>query len=78
MVKKLVIPAEAEPAPHLIRGIQILKILVPRFRGDDAWIPVFTGMTEKVNRQEVHFKELRCYLKYILWRMKIDNQANIC
>ena len=53
MVKKLVIPAEAEPAPHLIRGIQILKILVPRFRGDDAWIAVFTGMRGPFQRAKV-------------------------
>jgi len=46
-VDQFVIPAEAEPAPHLMRGIQFL--MVPCLRRDGVWIPVFTGMTEKVN-----------------------------
>jgi hypothetical protein len=33
-----VIPAKA--------GIQYFK-MVPRLRGDDVWIPVYTGMTNK-------------------------------
>jgi len=30
---RTVIPAEAEPAPHLMRGIQFLKLLFPVFTG---------------------------------------------
>jgi hypothetical protein len=34
-----VIPGLTEPAPYLIRGNPVSKILVPCFRRDDAWIP---------------------------------------
>ena len=33
-----------KPAPHLKQGY-VCSSLVPRFRGDDAWIPAFAGMT---------------------------------
>jgi hypothetical protein len=49
MVDQLVILAETEPAPHLMRGIQVFKIMVPCLRRDGVWIPVFMGMTEKLN-----------------------------
>jgi hypothetical protein len=34
----VVIPAKAEPAPHLMRGIHNIY-LVPGVRRDDVWIP---------------------------------------
>ena len=40
----MVIPAEAEPAPHLMRGIHH-QILVPCFRRDGVWTPAFAGVT---------------------------------
>jgi hypothetical protein len=44
-----VIPGLTKPAPYLIRGNPVLLFfLVPRFRGDDVWIPAFAGMTRPV------------------------------
>jgi hypothetical protein len=34
----LVIPAHAELAPHLMRGIQLHIFMVPCFRRDGVWI----------------------------------------
>ena len=37
---EFVIPGLTKPAPYLIRGNPVLLFfLVPRFRGDDVWIP---------------------------------------
>jgi hypothetical protein len=41
---KLVIPAEAEPTPHLMRRIQVPSA-GSLFSQGQAWISVFTGMT---------------------------------
>jgi hypothetical protein len=37
--------------------------MVPDFRRDDVWIPVFTGMTDK---DGAFFKALKCYKNGIL------------
>ncbi|OGP95633.1 MAG: hypothetical protein A2157_09170 [Deltaproteobacteria bacterium RBG_16_47_11] len=57
-LERLVIPADAEPAPQLMRGIQDSSTgsLFPQAQ---AWIPVFTGMTTWVKRQKNLFKELK-------------------
>ena len=39
MRDSIFIPAQAELAPHLMRGIQGSKILVPCLRRDGVWIP---------------------------------------
>jgi len=48
-----VIPGLTKPAPYLIRGNPGFPVktgshficIVPRFRGDDVWIPAFARMT---------------------------------
>jgi hypothetical protein len=58
------------PAPYQVRGKlqQESRVpgenrdpvfeMVPDFRRDDVWIPVFTGMTDK---DRAFFKALKCY-----------------
>jgi hypothetical protein len=61
LLERLVIPAEAEPAPHLMRGIQVSST-GSLFSQGQVWIPVFTGMTTWVRQQKNLFKELKFYI----------------
>ena len=58
LLERLVIPAEAEPAPQLMRGIQVSST-GSLFSQGQAWIPVFTGMTTRLKQQKNLFKELK-------------------
>jgi hypothetical protein len=51
-------------------GIQIL--MVPRFRGDDAWIPAFAGMTDFVAINVAVYKHI-----VNLQRIRIFHAVNV-
>ena len=66
---QFVIPGLTKPAPYLIRGNPVYKILVPCFRRDNVWIPAFAGMARFVMIGDaVHnFSELRTHYYELLF-----------
>jgi hypothetical protein len=58
LLERVVIPTEAEPAPQLMRGIQVSST-GSLFSQGQTWIPVFTGMTTRLKQQKNLFKELK-------------------
>ena len=49
---RFVIPGLIEPAPHLIRGNPVSKIMVPCLRRDGVWIPAGVYPVEEQGRND--------------------------
>jgi len=59
-----VLPGLTKPAPYLIRGNPVYKIMVPCFRRDDAWIPASAGMTCFAVINDAVYNKLFLFLCY--------------